>query len=175
MLYLVRHCATAGREPDAPLTPEGERQAELLAVRLADELSPAGSARLVSSPYRRAVDSVQPLAERLGVGVRTDERLRERVLCGAPRPDWRERLRASFGDADLCLEGGESSREATARGLAALAGARLDGAPTVVVTHGNLLALLLRELDGRDGFGAWAAMTNPAVYRVRDGAVQRLG
>ena len=174
MLYLVRHCSAAGQEPDAPLTDEGERQAEQLADRLADERGGGAVVRILSSPYARAVGSIRPLSERLDVPLETDDRLRERLLCAAPLPDWREHLRASFEDADLCLEGGESSRTALARGLAALADARVDGGASVVVTHGNLLALLLCELDGRDGFHTWQALSNPDVYRVVDGAVERL-
>ena len=174
MLYLVRHCSATSQEPDAHLSPEGARQAEQLAGRLADELRCVDGVRVVSSPYARAVESVRPLSERVGVAIETDDRLRERVLSGAPLAEWRQRLKASFDDVDLCLEGGESSRTAATRGLAALADARVEGGASVVVTHGNLLALLLRELDGREGFAAWAAMTNPDVYRVADGAVERL-
>src|SRR5206468_6840757 len=84
-----------------------------------------------------------------------------------PVPDWRDRLAATFLDLDLCLPGGESSRAATCRGAAALADV-LAGGPrvTAVVTHGNLLALLLKSFDGSAGFAAWEALTYPDVYRL---------
>ncbi|MDP8925085.1 MAG: histidine phosphatase family protein [Chloroflexota bacterium] len=161
-VYLVRHCQAAGQEPDAPLTPAGEARAR----DLAEFLGERGIRRIVSSPFARGRASVAPLAERLGLAVEIDDRLAERVLCGAPLVDWRERLRASFDDVDLCLDGGESSRVAMARGAAALRDA-LDGArPVVVVTHGNLLALLLRHLDDRSGFTAWERLTNPDVFSI---------
>jgi 2,3-bisphosphoglycerate-dependent phosphoglycerate mutase len=163
MLYLVRHCSATGQAAEAPLTPEGEAQAE----RLADFLAPLGVERIVSSPFARARASVEPLARQLGLTVEVDERLAERVLCGEPRPDWREQLRASFDDLDLCLPGGESSWAAMARGRAALEHVARGGASTVVVvTHGNLLALLLRSLDGRFGYEGWAALGNPDVFRA---------
>lgn len=163
MLYLVRHCRAAGQEPDAPLTPEGEAQA----VALADLFAPLGIDRIVSSPYRRALASVEPLAARLGLPIETDDRLVERVLSGAPVADWRERLRASFGDPALCLPGGESGAAALARGRAALEQARRTGAErVVVVTHGNMLSLLLADLDGREGFGAWERLSNPDAFQV---------
>jgi broad specificity phosphatase PhoE len=34
-----------------------------------------------------------------------------------------------------------------------------------VVTHGNLLTLLLRHFDGRSGFETWPALKNPDVFR----------
>jgi len=167
-LYLVRHCHATGQQPDSPLTPSGEAQAK----RLADALIGRGVRRIVASPFLRARQSVAPLAERLGIPVEIDDRLAERVLCGTPRDDWTAQLRQSFDDLDLCLEGGESSRAAMARGGAALHEASSGDGPVVVVTHGNLLALLLRHLDGASGFAAWQALTNPDVFLVTqaDGA-----
>jgi 2,3-bisphosphoglycerate-dependent phosphoglycerate mutase len=163
LLYLVRHCQSSGQEPDAPLTPLGHQQAE----RLAETLRPRGIARIVSSPYLRACQSIEPLARHLGLAVETDDRLIERVLSTEPLDDWRERLRAAWDDHDLALPGGESSRQATRRGRAALEEILADGRrPTVVVSHGNLLSLLLHAFDGRPGFTTWEQLTNPDVFEV---------
>lgn len=163
LLYLVRHCQATGQEPDAPLTPDGVTQAALLA----DRLTPLGVDRILSSPFVRARDSIAPLAARLGIPVETDDRLIERVLTTEPLPDWRAHLARTFDDADYHLAGGESSRAATARAVAVLnEAAHHPARAAVIVTHGNLLALLLRHFDGRAGFAAWQALTNPDLYRV---------
>ena len=163
-IYFVRHCAAAGQEADAPITEAGVLQAE----RLASLLCNSGVQRIVSSPYRRACQSIMPLAERLGQDVETDIRLTERVLCAGNCPDWMDRLRASFSDFDLCLPGGESSRTATARAIAAIEDClKIGPASTIVVTHGNLLALILKHYDADVGFAEWKALSNPDVYRVR--------
>ncbi len=160
-LYLVRHCHATGQEPDAPLTPEGARQA----VALADLLGPLGIERIVSSPFRRARDSVAPLAARLGIPVEHDDRLIERVLSARVEPDWRAHLRASFDDPDYCLAEGESSRAAATRAVAVLNDlARRPTRATVIVTHGNLLALLLRYFNPEIGFADWERLTNPDVF-----------
>lgn len=162
-LYLVRHCEATGQAPDASLTSAGEAQA----IMLADLLAPLGIERIISSPYIRARDSIAPLAVRLGIPVETDDRLIERVLRPTSLPDWRMHLRTSFDDPDYSLPGGESSRAATARGIAAIHDAqRCPALATVIITHGNLLALLLRQFDARVGFAAWAGLSNPDVYRV---------
>jgi 2,3-bisphosphoglycerate-dependent phosphoglycerate mutase len=163
-LYLVRHCQAAGQESDSPLTPEGTAQAEALA-RFLGRL-PVD--RIVASPFLRARASIMPLARRLNLPVETDVRLAERVLAGQdPLPDWRDHLRAGFADPDLCLPGGESSCTAQARGVAALDDILAHPAQhTVVVTHGNLLALLLQHFDGAYGFEAWQRLTNPDVFIV---------
>jgi 2,3-bisphosphoglycerate-dependent phosphoglycerate mutase len=162
-IFLVRHCHPSGQEADAALTAEGHRQAEALAFRLAAE----GLQRIVCSPYARAVQSAEPLAWLTGLAIETDARLVERSLSKMPVPNWRERLAATFLDLDLCLPGGESSRAAISRGVAALADV-LAGGPRVaaIVTHGNLLALLLKSFDDSVGFAAWEALTYPDVYRL---------
>jgi 2,3-bisphosphoglycerate-dependent phosphoglycerate mutase len=169
-LYLIRHCVATGQEPEAPLTTDGRRQADALAETLAE----AEIGRIISSPFRRAQDSIAPLALRLGLVAGTDDRLAERVLGGG-FDDWRMALRATFDDPDLCFDGGESSAAAMARGVAALEDA-LDagGNVTAVVTHGNLLALLLRHFDPRVGYAEWENLTNPDVFRVilADGVVE---
>jgi 2,3-bisphosphoglycerate-dependent phosphoglycerate mutase len=170
-IYVVRHCKAAGQEPEAPLTPEGEQQAR----RLADFLAGQPIDYLVSSPFRRAQATVAPLAERLGLPVHLDDRLGERVLAAGPLPDWQERLRASFADPDLTLEGGESSRAAMARASAAVDAVLATGAQApIVVTHGNLMALLLRRFDERFGFESWAALTNPDVFVIEGATVRRI-
>jgi 2,3-bisphosphoglycerate-dependent phosphoglycerate mutase len=138
-------------------------QAQALADRLAD----CGIDYIVSSPFVRARASIAPLAHRRGLPVLTDARLVERVLSPAPLPDWEDRLRAAFADPDLCLPGGESGRAAQQRVLAAVADIRRGaGAAPVLVSHGNLIALLLQHFDARFDFAAWRRLTNPDVFLV---------
>jgi phosphohistidine phosphatase SixA len=78
-LYLIRH-AKAGQRgswdgPDLlrPLTRSGRAQAQAFAAWLANE----PVARILSSPYTRSVQTVQPLADKLGVTVEVTELLSE--------------------------------------------------------------------------------------------------
>lgn len=79
-LYLVRHAkagerhAWDGDDEARPLSTKGWKQAHALAHRLADE-KPTGT--LVSSPYVRCVQTLEPLAEALGAQVSVDHRLAE--------------------------------------------------------------------------------------------------
>ena len=55
----------------------------------------------------------------------------------------------------------------TLHGLGAFANANLTMASaTLLVTHGNLMALLLKYFDDRIGFAEWQQLTNPDVYRI---------
>ncbi|ELS34593.1 MULTISPECIES: histidine phosphatase family protein [Pseudanabaena] len=163
-LYLVRHCQSYGQAPDAPLTIEGERQA----LALADWLGSLGIERLVSSTYKRAYQSFEPLADRLGLTINTDERLVEQTLSSLPLDDWRDRLAESFVDLDLCLEGGESSRTATNRAIAAIDDTlKYDVEITAIATHGKLLTLILKHFDNCFGYTEWENLTNPDVFQLQ--------
>jgi 8-oxo-dGTP diphosphatase len=83
-LYLVRH-ADAGLRSDSSddhlraLTVEGQERARVLATLLAD-----GDGEIVSSPFRRCVETVEPLAVRRGREVVTSDELVEGVeVAGA--------------------------------------------------------------------------------------------
>ena len=132
-LLLIRHCESTGLQPDAPLTARGEAQARALA----DRLAPLAPDLIVSSPFRRARQTVEPLAATRGLAVEIDERLAERQLAAEPPVDFKPAVRRSFEDFDHCLPGGESSQRAQARGRQALESilgrnARLP----IVATHG---------------------------------------
>ncbi|TMW74087.1 histidine phosphatase family protein [Alteribacter natronophilus] len=161
-IYLVRHCETSGQEPEAQLTARGLADAELLADFFEDK----EITRILTSPFRRAVDTIKPAAVRLKLKVELEERLRERKLSGTNLPEWETWLRRSFEDPDLVLEGGESGNAAASRGYEVIQEAEGDG-PVVIVTHGNLLAFLLRNWLPDFGFKQWRNLKNPDVFALR--------
>jgi probable phosphoglycerate mutase len=84
VIYLVRHGQTEfNRERriqghvDSPLTELGVRQASAIAGLLADLVRGEPGWRVVSSPLGRAAATADVIAERLGVPVELDERLKE--------------------------------------------------------------------------------------------------
>ena len=85
-MFLARHGQTlfnviygeTRKDPgivDPPLTDEGKRQAE----RLAQDLSGRGISRIVSSPYTRALQTADIVADRLNVSVLIEPDVRERT------------------------------------------------------------------------------------------------
>ncbi len=79
MSVLLRHASAGDRymwaadDQHRPLDKKGRRQAE----KLADELGTEDVRRVVSSPYARCVQTVEPLAAALGLEVELDDRLAE--------------------------------------------------------------------------------------------------
>jgi 2,3-bisphosphoglycerate-dependent phosphoglycerate mutase len=166
-VVLVRHAAATGQDPSAPLSADGYRQAG----ELADFLRGFDIDRVVSSPFRRAVESAEPFANHRGLAIETDARLVERVLSARSLPDWRDHLRRSFEEPDYCLLAGESSRVAQARTTAAVLEASAGGMRSLVVTHGNLVALILKSVDSEVGYEAWAQLSNPDVFAIHTDAL----
>jgi 8-oxo-dGTP diphosphatase len=83
-LYLVRHAHAGSRGGEVPgldedreLSERGWRQAEAVC----SELAPQKIGRLVSSPFRRCVQTLEPLAGKLGIPVEVDQRLAERATA----------------------------------------------------------------------------------------------
>ncbi|WP_391205566.1 histidine phosphatase family protein [Psychrobacillus sp. L4] len=139
-IYLIRHCQAEGQEADAPLTEKGYIQA----IQLAEFLSNMKINRIVSSPFLPALESIEPFAKNNSLDVQIDHRLAERALSSISMPDWLEKLNATFNDMELKLEGGESSKEAQARILEVIDEViSSDIENTVIVTHGNILSLLI--------------------------------
>ena len=162
-IYVIRHCKAQGQEPNAPLTLEGVKQAEELSHALAEVYIE----QIVSSPYIRAMQSVEPLAKRLVLDIKLDDRLIERVLCKDALSSWIEHLKRSFHDMDYFLEGGESSRQAMQRIVGVVDEVQLGSAQTtLLVTHGNLMSLLLKHFNNDFGFFDWQGLGNPDVYQI---------
>ncbi|TVX91385.1 histidine phosphatase family protein [Cohnella terricola] len=162
-IYLVRHCKAAGQEPEAPLTLEGNQQAELLGEFFINK----NVEYIISSPYERAKHTIRPLSERLNLRIHTDNRLQERVLSIKQLDNWMELLERTYIDDELLYEGGESSNEATTRGMKVINEMLQRPEKTIViVTHGALLSLLIRQYKKQFGFEDWKKLTNPDVYKL---------
>jgi 2,3-bisphosphoglycerate-dependent phosphoglycerate mutase len=165
-LLLVRH-AHAEWVPDEtrPLSEVGRRDA----VRIARLLRPESPVAIYSSPYRRARESVEPLAASLGLSIEIMDDLRERSLGIGWDENFMETIRSTWEDFSLAYpDGGETNQEAMERAARAL-GILCDRHPDetiVVATHGNLLVLLLRVMDVAKGFEFWRNLTLPDVYRA---------
>jgi 8-oxo-dGTP diphosphatase len=103
-VYLVRHAkagsrkAWSGDDELRPLSKAGKTQARALGKRLAG----AGITRILSSPFVRCVQTVEPLSARIGIPVELSEALTE----GAPLADSLQLLEKVAGEnAALCTHG----------------------------------------------------------------------
>ncbi len=163
-LILVRHAQALGQDDRAPLSAAGVAAAAELATEIAGHPFDV----LVSSPMRRAFETSQAISAASGVPIRIDGRLVERTLTAEPRPDWREVLRASFEDGERRFFDGETGEEARRRALHAISDLVRQGfTRPVLVTHGNLIALILQHFRPEIGFDAWERLRTPDALSIR--------
>jgi len=154
MIYLTRHGESIWNKEhryqgNAPvgLSEAGREHAQLLAGALTD----AGITTIFASPTQRCAETANIVADRLGVPVQSDPRLREweisENLWGEPSlrskvssEDW-ERLRADY---DFSLPAGESLNAVIQRTLQAFDDiSNADNHTPLIVTHQINVQLIL--------------------------------
>ncbi|MDF2787260.1 MAG: acetyltransferase, family protein [Neobacillus sp.] len=163
-IYLIRHCEAEGQPEEAPLTNDGFKQA----IQLSEFFRGIPVDRIISSPYKRALQTVEPLAKRMNLEIEKNELLTERVLSSKNLADWLEKLRATFDDFELKFEGGESSSEAQKRIITVMEEVlKSEELNTIIVTHGNLLSLLLNHYQHQFCFEDWRILKNPDVFLLK--------
>jgi 2,3-bisphosphoglycerate-dependent phosphoglycerate mutase len=162
-IYIIRHCEAKGQPSESPLTEKGFKQAKALV----NFFSNTKIDRIITSPFLRAIQSVVPLSEKRNIKIEMDERLSERILSTKDLPDWYENLKATFLDLELKFEGGESSREAMNRIVPVVEEVLKSGTKnTVLVSHGNIISLLLKKYDNDFDFECWEKLSNPDVFQM---------
>lgn len=162
-IYVVRHCKANGQEVEALLIKEGKEQAKNLATFFNDK----NIQRVISSPMKRAIQTIEPFTKEKNLNIQIDERLSERILTTENYPDWMDKLEQTFENLDLKFEGGESSREASKRIFDVIEEVKeSDVENTIIVSHGNIITLLLKKLDKDVSFEDWKKITNPDVFLI---------
>ncbi|WP_435197274.1 histidine phosphatase family protein [Natronomonas sp. EA1] len=170
-VYFVRH-AHSPWVPDAEaergLSEEGKADAERVADILPDDIDAA-----ISSPYARAVETLEPFTNRTDTDLHIEEGFRERLLSPDPVESFGETFDSAvervWSDWEFAWAGGESNLDAQARGVDALerALARHEGETIAVGTHGNLLTLTLNYYDPAFDYDFWRdELGMPDVYRA---------
>ncbi len=152
----VREVAPEGGSADPALAELGHRQAAATAEYLAGE----GIDHVVSSSMRRAVQTAEPLAERLGLDVETLDELREsdhRAQAYVPAEEFSRDDPATAhyynGDSDLSdiifSDGYDEFRGRVERGFEKVIGANRSRT-VAVFCHGMVTGVYLQILFGSD-------------------------
>lgn len=170
-IVLVRHAESLppapGQpdDPERPLTAAGVAASELLA----DELASMNPTAVVSSPYRRAVETVAPAARRAGLEVTTRWELREWDSGLEPTSDYAVHYERSWADPDFARPGAESLRQLTARAIAAVERLAVEhvGGVVLVGSHGTFVSRLLAGFRPGIDWSFSRDMPMPAVHRLR--------
>jgi len=155
-IYIVQHGEKETTDGDPALSARGVTQARLTARDLATRRIDL----LYASALRRTRQTAAIIADALGLAVRVDDRLRERMNWGdSSAPQTREDFLAEWAratrDRDFAPRSGDSSRAAGQRVLSLLDEVAQRGGGTVVlVAHGGVTVDLLRNLFPDDALRA---------------------
>lgn len=170
-IYMVRHAESPfefGQERTRGLSAEGFAEAK----RVANLLTDVEIHYIASSPYTRAKQTIQYLAENKSLNIVEYEELVERPIKGldykAPWDVVYGAIRRSFVDKDFALDGGESTRKAQQRSVPIVEKLieELHGKSIVIGTHGNIMTIIMNHYDDKYGFDFWNSTSKPDIYRM---------
>lgn len=151
-VYFVRHCQPNNENHDEPtreLTEKGMRDRALVTAFLADKRVDA----VLSSPYKRALDTVKHYADAHGMEVRTIDGFRERRVDGGWIDDFEAFVRRQWEDFDFGRSNGETLREVQVRCIAALRRVLCEytGQTVIVGAHGTALSCTINHYQPEFG------------------------
>ena len=162
--YFIRH-AHSNYTPDEinrPLSDKGQESLAQLEF-LADKFITA----IYSSPYCRAIQTVEPLAQSLKLSIQTDRRLIERKLSSQAiaDQDFEEALMQLWSQPTFSFVGGESNQQAQQRALTFLheLESKHRNEEIIISSHGNLICILLSAFDPSIDYNFWCGLSMPEV------------
>ena len=165
-IYLVRH-AHSVYSPDElgrPLSQKGIKDAERITYLLKD----AAIEKVISSPYKRAVQTVDGIASQFQLDIEIMDDLKERKLSEYSVPDFQETMDKVWGNPHFALVGGESNMVAQERGVRAIKSIlkKYAGKNIVIGTHGNIMVLIMNYFDPRYNYDFWRSLSMPDLYKL---------
>ncbi|WP_175639160.1 histidine phosphatase family protein [Metabacillus schmidteae] len=165
-LYFVRH-AHSTYTPDElgrPLSTKGFSDAK----RITNILENEDINIIISSPYRRAVQTVEGIANVIGKEIVIEDGFKERILCVKPVEDFNLAITKVWEIPTFTWEGGESNVNAQKRGIKATLNAleAFEGKNIAVGTHGNIMVLIMNYFDQKYDFSFWKDLEMPDIYKL---------
>ena len=152
-IYFVRHAEPNYSNHDDPtreLSPKGLRDRELVTVFLRNKHVDV----VLSSPYKRAVDTVADFAYVHDLTISTVDDFRERKIDSAWIEDFNAFTRKQWADFHYKLSDGESLDEVQRRNIAALNEVirQHENRTIVIGSHGTALSTIINYFVPQFGF-----------------------
>ncbi|KMP95380.1 histidine phosphatase family protein [Bacillus wiedmannii] len=165
-IYFVRHAHSIYTKDERvrPLSEKGHLDVENVTRLLKDKHIDV----VISSPYKRAMQTVQGIANTYNISIQIEEDLRERLLSKEPVTDFNDAVQKVWEDWDFAHEGGESNDVAQRRAVICMQNIlkKYKGKNIVIGTHGNIMVLLMNYFDSKYDFQFWKTLHMPDVYKL---------
>jgi 2,3-bisphosphoglycerate-dependent phosphoglycerate mutase len=165
-LYFVRH-AHSTYTPDElgrPLSEKGFKDVE----KITEILQKENIDIVISSPYKRAIQTVEGVAKFIGKEIVIQNGFQERKLSEKPVEDFYLAVTKVWEDYNFFWEGGESNISAQERGVKVTLQVleRYEGKNIIIGTHGNIMVLIMNYFDEKFGFDFWKELNMPDIYKL---------
>ncbi|WP_412838709.1 histidine phosphatase family protein [Bacillus paranthracis] len=165
-IYFVRHAHSTytKEERERPLSEKGQLDAENVTHLLKDRHIDV----VISSPYKRAIQTVQGIANTYDVSIQIEEDLRERLLSSESVTDFNDAVQKVWEDWDFAHEGGESNDVAQRRAVICMQNIlkKYKDKNIVIGTHGNIMVLLMNYFDSKYDFRFWKTIRMPDIFKL---------
>ncbi|MER2169314.1 MAG: histidine phosphatase family protein [Psychrobacillus psychrodurans] len=175
-IYFVRHAHStySTDEVGRPLSKKGFNDANLVA----DLLKEHDITHVISSTYKRAIQTVDKVAQQFDLTIELVDGFRERTLSERPVADFDEAIAKVWSDPQFSWEGGESNLVAQERGVSSLMLVleKWKGKNVVIGTHGNIMVLIMNYFDVKYDLAFWEQLQMPDIYRLsfQDGVLKEV-
>ena len=143
-IYFIRHAQsdrTFQQEQSRPLTAEGVSDSKKITEVLKDK----GITHILSSPYKRTLQTVESLSEALEINIEIDEDLKERDAGKWHGDRFFDYVKQQWENFDYASESGESLRQVQCRNINAVNRAleKYKNKTIAIATHGTALSTIL--------------------------------
>lgn len=169
-IMMIRHAQSPfvlGEERTRPLSLKGEMDAHKITALMENVKIDV----IISSPYKRAIQTIEDIAKHHHLEVQVMEELKERTLNGNYRLSEEEinkAIESSFEDADFSLQEGESVNDVQNRAIPVIHHLikKHEGKTIIIGTHGNVITIILNYFNKKYGYDFWQSTTKPDIYKL---------
>ncbi|AWX58374.1 histidine phosphatase family protein [Brevibacillus brevis] len=170
-IYMVRHgesLKTEGDERTRGLTEKGRSDAHIITHILKDE----GIDAFISSPYKRAMATIEEFAQSVGKEIVVFEELRELVFIENDQimsdNELYPLVKKMFSEPDFSLPGGESIRICQNRVVRTMQKIleQYRGQKVVIGTHGAVMTLMMGYFDPQYDLEFLLETSKPDIYKM---------
>lgn len=143
-VYFIRHAQSDRFTQDdrtRPLTKEGLSDT----LKITEALLEKGISHIMSSPYKRTIQTVTDLSEKLGLTIETDEDFRERNAGQWHGDNFKDYIKAQWEDFSYHILDGECLSDVQSRNIKALHKylGKYKNETIAIATHGTALSTMI--------------------------------
>lgn len=165
-IYFVRHAHSvySADELGRPLSEKGSLDAKKVAERMEKESIDI----ILSSPYKRAVQTIEGIADYFQTDIKLMPDFRERKLAKGSITDFDTAMEKVWREESFAWDGGESNLTAQKRGVQALFQVlkQYENKRIVVGTHGNIMVLIMNYFSREYDYSFWKNLQMPDIYKL---------